>query len=341
MEGVQLFPFAEYWWLYVSFVVGVAALLAVDLGVFHRDAHVVSIKEAGVWVSVWVSLAMLFNFGLYQYSLWKFANDPRLLAIPGFDPAAEAWQVALEFFTGYVVEESLSVDNIFVFVVVFTYFDIPSKYQHRVLFYGIVGAFFFRTVFIVAGSVLMQYHFVVLIFGAFLIFTGIRLISAPEEKVDPEKNALIRIFRKFVPVTASLHGQRFFVRENGVLHGTPLVVALLFLEATDIVFAVDSVPAVFALTKEPLIVFTSNLSAILGLRSIYFLLAGAMDKFHLLKYGLAIVLIFVGLKMVWLNDLYDGHFPIGPSLGIIIGVLVLAIAGSLIWPKAELGSIDP
>ena len=224
---------------------------------------------------------------------------------------------------------------------VFTYFDIPSKYQHRVLFYGIVGAFFFRTVFIVAGSVLMQYHFVVLIFGAFLIFTGIRLISAPEEKVDPEKNALIRIFRKFVPVTASLHGQRFFVRENGVLHGMPLVVALLFLEATDIVFAVDSVPAVFALTKEPLIVFTSNLSAILGLRSIYFLLAGAMDKFHLLKYGLAIVLIFVGLKMVWLNDLYDGHFPIGPSLGIIIGVLVLAIAGSLIWPKAELGSIDP
>jgi len=246
--------------------------------------------------------------------------------------------VALEFFTGYVVEESLSVDNIFVFVVVFTYFGIPSKYQHRVLFYGIVGAFFFRTAFIVVGSVLMQYHFVVLIFGAFLIFTGIRLISAPEEKVDPEKNALIRIFRRFVPVTSSLHGQRFFVRENGVMHGTPLVVALLFLEATDIVSAVDSVPAVFALTKEPLIVFTSNLSAILGLRSIYFLLAGAMEKFHLLKYGLAIVLIFVGLKMVWLNDLYEGHFPIGPSLGIILGVLVVSIMASLMWPKTDVES---
>ena len=166
MEGVQLFPFAEYWWLYVSFVIGVGVLLAVDLGVFHRDAHVVSIKEASAWVSIWVTLAMLFNFGLYRYCLWKFANDPRLLAVPGFDPAAQAWQVALEFFTGYVVEESLSVDNIFVFVVVFTYFGIPSKYQHRVLFYGIVGAFFFRTAFIVTGSVLMQYHFIVLLFGA-------------------------------------------------------------------------------------------------------------------------------------------------------------------------------
>ena len=335
MEGVQLFPFAEYWWLYVSFIGGVALLLAIDLGVFHREAHEVSIKEAGIWVSIWVSLALLFNFGLWRYSLWKFANDPRLQAIPGFDATAEAWRVALEFFTGYVVEESLSVDNIFVFVVVFAYFGISSRYQHRVLFYGILGAFVFRSIFIVMGSVLIQYHFVILFFGAFLIFTGIRLMYAPDARVEPEKNPLIKIFRRFVPVTASLHGQRFFVRVDGVLYGTPLVVTLLFLEATDIVFAVDSVPAVFAITSEPLIVFTSNLSAILGLRSIYFLLSGAIDKFHLIKYGLAIVLIFVGLKMVWLNDLYDGHFPIGVSLGFILTVLAVSVVASLIWPKVE------
>ena len=339
MDSVQLFPLAEYWWLYLAFMVGVVLVLLIDLGIFHRDAHIVSIKEAGVWVSVWVSLALLFNFGLYQFSLWKFGVDPRLLAIPGFDPAAEAWRVALEFLTGYVVEESLSVDNIFVFVVVFKYFGIPARYQHRVLFYGILGAFIFRTTFIIAGSVLMQYQSIVYLFGAFLIFTGIRLAYAPDDKVEPDKNTLIRIFRRFVPVTPALHGQSFFVRKDGVLYGTPLVVALIFLEATDIVFAVDSVPAVFAITSEPLIVFTSNLSAILGLRSIYFLLAGALDKFHLLKYGLAVVLIFVGLKMVWLNDLYDGHFPISVSLGFIAGVLAVSTFASLIWPHKESGEV--
>ncbi len=335
MDSVQLFPFAECWWVYVTFVGGVATLLAIDLGVFHREAHVVGFKEAGLWVTVWVSLALLFNFGLYRFSLWKFSLDPRLQAIPDFDAAAAAWQVALEFLTGYVVEESLSVDNIFVFVLVFRYFGIPSRFQHRVLFYGILGAFIFRTLFITAGSVLMQYQFVVLIFGAFLIVTGFRLMFTGDEKVEPEKNALIRLFRRFVPVTAQLEGQRFVVRRDGVIYGTPLVVSLLFLEATDIVFAVDSVPAVFAITTEPLIVFTSNLSAILGLRSIYFLLAGAMDKFYLLKYGLAVVLMFVGLKMVWLNQLYDGHFPIGISLGVILALLAASIAASLIWPKAQ------
>ena len=335
MSNVQLFPMAEYWWLYLAFTLGVVLVLLIDLGIFHKEAHVVSMKEAGVWVSIWVSLALLFNFGLYQFSLWKFGMDARLLAIPGFDPGAEAWRVALEFLTGYVVEESLSVDNIFVFVVVFNYFGIPARYQHRVLFYGIMGAFIFRSSFIVAGSILMQYQSIVYLFGAFLIFTGIRLAYAPEGKVEPEKNTLIRIFRRFVPVTPSFHGQKFFVRMDGVLYGTPLVVALIFLEATDIVFAVDSVPAVFAISSEPLIVFTSNLSAILGLRSIYFLLAGALDKFHLLKYGLSVVLVFVGLKMVWLNDLYDGHFPIGVSLGFIAGVLALSTIASLLWPRKE------
>ncbi|HWW75137.1 MAG TPA: TerC/Alx family metal homeostasis membrane protein, partial [Pyrinomonadaceae bacterium] len=216
------------------------------------------------------------------------------------------------------------------------------KYQHRVLFYGIVGALIFRAAFIAVGSALMQHHWVVLVFGAFLIFTGVKMMFASEKGVEPEKNLLIRLFRRFVPVTNALHGQRFFVRENGLLRATPLFVALLFLEATDIIFAVDSVPAIFALTGEPLIVFTSNIFAILGLRALYFLLAGALDKFHLLKYGLAVVLVFVGLKMVWLNGLYGGKFPISLSLGFIGAVIALSVAFSLAFPRrqAEAGSAE-
>ncbi|HEX7315503.1 MAG TPA: TerC family protein [Pyrinomonadaceae bacterium] len=330
----ELFPFAEYWWFYLGFTGFVLALLALDLGVFHREAHAVSFKEAATWSGVWVALALAFNFLLYQYALWKFPQDARLLATPGFEPAAAAWRVALEFLTGYVVEKSLSVDNVFVFVLVFGYFAVPAKYQHRVLFYGIVGALAFRAVFIAAGSALMQYHWVVVLFGAFLIITGVKMMFAPEKGVEPEKNLLVRLFRRLLPTTPALHGQSFFVRLNGVLHATPLFVALLFLEATDVVFAVDSVPAIFALTKEPLVVFTSNIFAILGLRAMYFMLAGAMDKFHMLKYGLSVVLVFVGLKMVWLNGLYDGKFPIALSLGIIVGVLALSIMLSLLFPKA-------
>ncbi|HEV2764574.1 MAG TPA: TerC family protein [Pyrinomonadaceae bacterium] len=332
---VELFPFADYWWLYLGFTGFVLLLLALDLGVFHRKAHEVSFREAATWSVVWVALALLFNVLLYQYALWKFPQDARLLAVPGFDPSAAAWRVALEFLTGYVVEKSLSVDNIFVFVMVFGYFAVPSKYQHRVLFYGILGALVFRAVFIALGSALMQYHWVVFVFGAFLIFTGIKMMFTPEKGVEPEKNLLIRVFRRFVPVTRELHGQSFFVRLGGALHATPLFVALLFLEATDIIFAVDSVPAIFALTGEPLIVFTSNIFAILGLRALYFMLAGAVDKFHMLKYGLAVVLVFVGLKMVWLNDLFGGKFPIGLSLGIITGVIAASVLSSLMFPKAR------
>jgi tellurite resistance protein TerC len=331
----DLFPFVDYWWFYLGFTGFVLLLLALDLGVFHRQAHEVSFREAATWSVVWVALALAFNFLLYQYALWKFPQDARLMAVPGFDPQAAAWRVALEFLTGYVVEKSLSVDNIFVFVLVFGYFAVPAKYQHRVLFYGIVGALVSRAAFIAAGSALMQYHWVVLVFGAFLIFTGVKMMFASEKGVEPEKNLLIRLFRRFVPVTNALHGQRFFVRENGLLRATPLFVALLFLEATDIVFAVDSVPAIFALTGEPLIVFTSNIFAILGLRALYFLLAGAIDKFHLLKYGLAVVLVFVGLKMVWLNGLYGGKFPIGLSLGFIGAVIALSVALSLAFPKRQ------
>ncbi len=329
----ELFPFADYWWFYLSFTGFVLLLLALDLGVFHREAHAVSFREAATWSVVWVTLALVFNFLLYQFALWKFPQDERLLAVPGFDPSAAAWRVSLEFLTGYVVEKSLSVDNVFIFVLVFGYFAVPAKYQHRVLFYGIIGALAFRAVFIAAGSALMQYHWVVVLFGAFLIVTGVKMMFAPEKGVDPEKNLLVRLFRRLVPATPVLHGQRFFVRLDGVLHATPLFVALLFLEATDVIFAVDSVPAIFALTKEPLIVFTSNIFAILGLRAMYFMLAGAMDKFHMLKYGLSVVLVFVGLKMVWLNGLYDGKFPISLSLGIITGVIGLSIAASLLFPK--------
>lgn len=331
---IELFPFSEYWWFYLAFVGLVLVLLALDLGVFHRKAHTVRFREAATWSVVWMVLALLFCFLLHQYALWKFPQDARLMAVPGFDPRAAAWLVSLEFLTGYVVEKSLSVDNIFIFVLVFGYFAIPAKYQHRVLFYGILGALVFRGIFVALGSALMQYHWVVLFFGAFLIFTGIKIFFVKEKEVEPEKNLMIRLLRRFLPITHQLQGPHFFTTREGRFYGTPLLVALVFLEATDIVFAVDSVPAIFALTNEPLIVFTSNIFAILGLRALYFLLAGAMDKFHLLNYGLGIVLIFVGTKMVWLNHMFGGKFPIGVSLGIIGVVIAASVVLSLIFPKA-------
>jgi tellurite resistance protein TerC len=218
---------------------------------------------------------------------------------------------------------------------VFAYFAIPAKYQHRVLFYGILGALIFRAIFIGMGSYLMQFHWIIYIFGAFLIVTGIKMMLVPEKEIEPEKNFLIRLFKRFVPVTPQLHGQKFFIRgDGGRLFATPLLIALLFLELTDIIFAVDSVPAIFAITKEPLVVFTSNIFAILGLRAMYFMLAGAVDKFYLLKYGLAVVLIFVGLKMVWLNDAFGGKFPITWSLGFILATILLSVIVSLMFPKA-------
>lgn len=331
MDAPILFPFFDYWWFYLAFTGFVLLLLALDLGVFHRHAHEVSFKEASVWSVVWVSLALLFNVFLYNYAMWKFPQDLRL---EGLDHSALAWTVSLEYLTGYIVEKSLSVDNIFVFVMVFGYFAIPAKYQHRVLFYGIIGALIFRAIFIGAGSWLMQFHWIIYLFGAFLIITGIKMMFAPEKEPNPEKNLLIRAFKRFFPVTPTLHGEKFFVREGGLLHATPLFIALLFLEATDIIFAVDSVPAIFAITKEPLIVFTSNIFAILGLRAMFFMLAGAVDKFHLLKYGLAIVLVFVGLKMVWLNDMFGGKFPITYSLGFILGTIILSVIASLAFPKS-------
>ncbi len=316
----MLFPFVDYWWFYAGFTVFVLFMLALDLGVFNRKAHVVSFKEAAAWSAVWVTLALVFNFLFYQFTLAKFG-------------AETAKTVALEFLTGYIIEYSLSIDNIFVFVLVFSYFAIPAKYKHRVLFYGIMGALVFRAIFIALGSALMQFHWVIYLFGGFLVITGIKMIFTEEKEIEPEKNLLVRIFTKFMPVSHDMDGKNFFVRLNGVLHATPLFIALLFLEVTDVIFAVDSVPAIFGITSEPLIVFTSNIFAILGLRSLYFMLAGALDKFHLLKYGLAVVLIFVGLKMVWLNNLFEDHkFPITWSLGIILGVIGLSVVASLLFP---------
>lgn len=317
---MSLFPFAEYWWFYAGFLVFVLAMLALDLGVFNRKAHAVTFKEAVVWSIVWVCLALGFNYFFYQYAAEKFGIET------GRD-------LALEFLTGYVLEYSLSIDNIFVFVLVFSYFAIPAEYKHRVLFYGILGALVFRAIFIAAGSVLMRFHWVIYLFGAFLIVTGIKMMFSKNEEIEPDKNLLIKIFKRFMPVTHDIDGKNFFVVRGGVRHATPLFIALLFLEATDIIFAVDSVPAIFSITDEPLIVFTSNIFAILGLRSMYFMLAGAIDKFHLLKYGLSVVLIFVGLKMVWLNDAFGGKFPITYSLGVILGVIALSIVASLIFPK--------
>lgn len=324
---MTLFPFTDYWMFYTGFMLFVLLILILDLGVFHKNAHEVSFKEASIWTTVWISLAFVFNLFFYKYAQYKFSNDPRLLAIPGFDPNGAAQQSALEFLTGFVVEKSLAIDNIFIFAVVFSYFAIPKKYQHRVLFWGILGALFFRGIFIAMGSVLMQYHAVVLFFGVLLILTGIKMFFMGTKTQDLENNFIIKQLKRIFRVHPKLEGEKFFFKKSGLTYVTPLFLALIFIEMTDIIFAVDSVPAIFALTKEPLIVFTSNIFAILGMRSMYFMLAGVMDRFALIKYGLAAVLIFVGAKMVYLNEAFGGKFPISWSLGIIgflIGVSILA-----------------
>ena len=302
-------------WLWIGFNVFVLAMLALDLGVFHREAHQVSIKEAGAWSALWVTLALLFNFGIYRFM------------------GAEA---GLEFLTGYLIEKALSVDNIFVFVLIFSYFRVPPKYQHRVLFWGILGALLMRGAMIGVGAYLIQqFHWIIYVFGAFLVFTGIRMATQTEHAIEPEANPVIRLIRRLMPVTNTYHGQRFFVKEpgpGGALRrvATPLFVVLVLIETTDLIFAVDSIPAIFAVTQDPFLVYTSNVFAILGLRALYFLLAGVIEKFHYLKLGLSVVLVFVGVKML-LVDLYK--IPIGISLGFIALVLATSIIASLLNPK--------
>lgn len=334
---IIFFPFSDYWWLYASFVAFVLVVLALDLGVFHKEAHEVSVKEASIWTAVWIGLALVFNYLFYLYSLHRFSTDPSLTSITGFDPALQAKTLALEFLTGFVVEKSLAIDNVFVFAVVFSYFCIPRKYQHRILFWGILGALLFRAIFIALGSVLMQYHAVVIFFGGLLIITGIKMFFASKESASLDENMLIRILKKIFRVHPEINGEKFFIKINGLTYVTPLFICLIFIELSDIIFAVDSVPAIFSLTKEPLIVFTSNIFAILGLRAMYFMLSGVMDKFAYIKYGLASVLIFVGLKMVWLNNAFGGKFPILWSLGIIFTLIFGSVLFSIFKIKqAEL-----
>lgn len=325
-----LFPFADYWWFYLAFLAFVLIVLALDLGVFHKHAHEVSFKEASIWTSIWIGLAFVFNYLFYLYALHRFSTHEGYTSIPDFDAAAQAKTTALEFLTGFVVEKSLAIDNIFVFAVVFAYFGIPKIYQHRVLFWGILGALVFRAMFIAMGSVLMRYDWVVMFFGGLLILTGIKMYFAGTEQTDLNKNLIVRGLKKIFRIHPRIEGQKFFIRKNGMLYVTPLFVALIFLELSDIIFAVDSVPAIFALTNEPLIVFTSNIFAILGLRSMYFMLAGVMDRFRYIKYGLASVLIFVGSKMVYLNDAFGGKFPIIWSLAIIAALIGSSIVLSII-----------
>ena len=291
--------------LWIGFNLFVLALLAIDLGVFHRKAHSVSIKEATAWSIVWVSLAMIFNLGIY----FAWGEDK-----------------ALEFFTGYVIEKSLSVDNLFVFLMIFQYFSTPAEYQHRVLFWGILGALILRAIFIAAGSALLtQFHWMIYVFGAFLVFTGIKMFLQGDEKLEPERNPVVRLFERWVPMTREYHGQRFTIQTNGQTRATLLLLVLIVIETTDVIFAVDSIPAIFAVTQDSFIVYTSNIFAILGLRALYFMLAGVMQMFVYLKFGLSLVLCFVGAKML-LSDIYK--IPIGASLAVIGTVLLLSVVAS-------------
>lgn len=307
-------------WLWVGFNVFVLAMLALDLGVFHRTAHAVSVKEATIWSVVWISLAMTFNIGLYFF--WNTLSPSSTYSNS---------EASLAFFTGYLIEKSLSVDNIFVFVLIFSYFAVPPIYQHRVLFWGIIGALIMRGVLIGVGAALLkEFHWIIYIFGGFLIFTGIRMAMHRNEQMKPDKNPLVRLFRRMMPVTEKYEGDKFFVRRAGVLMATPLFLVLLIIESTDLVFAVDSIPAIFAVTDDPFLVYTSNVFAILGLRSLYFVLAGVIDKFYYLKIGLSAVLTFVGIKMVMV-DVYK--IPVMLSLGIIASILAVAVIAS--WLRSR------
>lgn len=298
--------------LWIGFNLFVLLMLALDLGVFHRKAHVVKTKEALLWSAVWIAMALLFNLGVY---FWQ------------------GQKVALEFLTGYLIEKSLSVDNIFVFIMIFAYFGVPALYQHKVLFWGILGALVMRAVFIASGVALIErFHWIIYVFGAFLILTGVKMAWQKDKEIHPEKNPLLRLFRRLMPVTDRYHGGAFFVKQAGGSFATPLFVVLLLVETTDLIFAVDSIPAILAITLDPFIVYTSNVFAILGLRSLYFALAGIMPLFHYLNYGLAAILAFVGAKMM-LVDFYK--IPIGISLGVVAVILLMSIIASLLWPRPQ------
>ena len=294
-------------YVWAGFLLFVVAMLVIDLGLFHKKSHEVKIKEALIWSAVWISLALIFNFLIYLY-LGKVK--------------------ALEFLTGYLIEKSLSVDNLFVFIMVFSFFNVESKYQHTILFWGILGALVLRAIFIFAGVALINnFHWIIYLFGAFLIYTGFKMLKQKEEKFDPSKNILVRIFKFFMPVTPQIKGNKFFVRINKKLYATPLFLVLLIIEFTDLIFAVDSIPAILAISNDPFIIFTSNVFAILGLRALYFALAGITKYFRFLKYGLSAILIFVGIKMC-ISGFFK--FPVLISLLVIFGILTISVLASII-----------
>jgi len=299
--------------LYVLFTVFIIALLLVDLGLFQRKEREIKIKEALGWSAVWISLALFFNVGLY---FWHVR------------------ETSLQFLTGYLIELSLSVDNLFVFLLIFMYFKVPTQYQHKVLFWGIIGAQVMRGLLIGLGvTLIVKFHWILYVFGIFLVFTGVKMAFQDEAaEVRPERNVLVRMFKRFVPVTSGYHGSRFFLKHDGRRFATLLFIVVLVVESSDLLFALDSIPAIFAVTTDPFIVYTSNIFAILGLRSLYFALAGLMNLFHYLRIGLAIVLTFVGLKM-----LLAGVYPISIVLTLVIvgGVILLSVLASLKWPKQE------
>jgi tellurite resistance protein TerC len=298
--------------LWLGFTAFVVALLALDLGVFHRKAHVISVKEASIWSAIWIGLALCFN----------------ALVVHWFGP-----ERGLEFLTGYLIEKALAVDNIFVIYAIFAYFAVPAAYQHRVLFWGILGALVMRAGFIFLGAALIQqFHWVMYIFGAILVFTALKLFLLKEEGLEPEKNPVYRLMKRLIPSVPDYDGSRFTTIRQGKRYATPLLVVLVLIEWTDLVFAVDSIPAIFAVTEDPFLVYTSNIFAILGLRSLFFVLAGVIGKFHLLKPALAGVLAFVGTKML-IVDFYK--IPIGASLGVIAVLIAIGVAGSLLFPKAD------
>ncbi len=308
-------------WYWVGFIVFVLVMLLLDLGVFHKKDTVVKVKEAILWSLFWITLAMIFNVGIYY-----FIDHTK----------------AIEFFTGYLLEKSLSVDNLFVFILIFGFFKIEPKYQHKVLFWGILGALIMRAIFIFAGVALIErFAWIMYVFGAFLIYTGIHMLLEKKDgdDFDPNKNILIRWFRKIMPVTQDMSVPHFFVRKNNVLHATPFFIALLLIEGSDVIFALDSIPAILSVSKDPFIVFTSNIFAILGLRSLYFALSGIMDYFHYLKYALAGILSFIGVKMC-VNEFskqfgYEFHISNFTSLGVIAGLLTISVLLSIMLKKKQ------
>lgn len=303
---------SESFVLWTAFNLFVLGMLALDLGVFHRKSHEVGIKEALTWTSVWITFAMLFNLFIYYY----------------FDK-----EKAVEFFTGYIIEKSLSVDNIFVIIMIFAYFKVPTAYQHKVLFWGILGALVMRVIFILAGIELIhRFHWLIYVFGGFLVVTGIKMLTSGDIKLEPEKNPLAKLARKIFPFTPTFEGDRFFVRRETKLWATPLFLVVVLIEATDLIFAVDSIPAILAISDDSFIVYTSNVFAILGLRSLYFALAGAEKYFQYLKHGLSTILIFVGIKMC-ITDIYK--IPVDLSLIIIVFVLTIAILASVAAQKSR------